>query len=592
MHRDAGRPLKRRLVSAGEMALVVLWALLVVGLTALPYLWAIAHAPEGHQFQGFIWGVDEGNVYLAWTRQAAEGRLLLRNQYTALPQNPHFFNIFLQGLGRVTALARVQPAVVFHGARLLGGLVLLTSVYLLAACLTRSVATRWAALALASLGSGVGWLAAIWAQSRPEYLPPPLRPPDYAPLPPQTWQVMPEAVTFLSLLLNPLFVWSMSLLCAVMIGAVLALERGDRRWAVATGVLLLLLGNVHTYDVFVVHGTILLFALLLVAMRRISLSRALTQYAIIFVIALPSPVWAWYASQQDPAYLEKINTKTLSPPPLDFAAGYGLILVLAVVGGCWVVRRREETPRLLLPVAWVVANAALLYAPVSFQRKMAEGLHIPLCMLAGVGLVEVLGRRWLSAPGAKGRAALLIALAVVLALPSNVLFVDSCLHHVASNNRDLLYVLQPPIYLTFDEVRAIRYLGRTADETDVVLCSSLTGSHIPPRARCTVFAGHWAETLHFGDAVNFIGEFLIPGRSAKVLRAAIEQIGADYVVYGPREALIARQIMLAAGLTPPDDPAAQFRETTAGFLREVFSSGDVSVYRVRPDGAAASARPR
>ena len=36
-----------------------------------------------------------------WIRQAAEGRILLRNQYTQ-PQDPHFFNIFLQALGRVT----------------------------------------------------------------------------------------------------------------------------------------------------------------------------------------------------------------------------------------------------------------------------------------------------------------------------------------------------------------------------------------------------------------------------------------------------------------------------------------------------------
>ena len=77
-------------VTGREMLPVVLWALLVVGLTVLPYLWAIGLTADGkpmagHQFEGLIWGVDDGNVYLQWIRQAAEGHVLLRNQVHHLP---------------------------------------------------------------------------------------------------------------------------------------------------------------------------------------------------------------------------------------------------------------------------------------------------------------------------------------------------------------------------------------------------------------------------------------------------------------------------------------------------------------------------
>ncbi|MGC9317563.1 MAG: hypothetical protein ACP5KN_05940 [Armatimonadota bacterium] len=597
----------RRLVSGREMAWAIAWALVVVALTAAPYLWAIANAPPGEQFQGFIWGVDDGNVYLSWIRQAAEGRRLLRNQYTTLPQDPHFFNIFLQALGRVTALTDQPPAVIFHAARLVGGLVLLPAIYLLAAFITESVAARWAAMCLASLGSGLGWAAALWAEAVPDHLPAPLQPPDFAPPPPQTWQVMPEAVTFLSLLLNPLFVWSMAFICLVLLAAAAAMERRSLWWAALAGGLLLILGNMHTYDVFVLHGTIGTYALALVAMKRLSLRDALIRYAIIFVIALPAPAWAWWAAHQDPAYLAKVETKTLSPRPLEFAAAYGLILLLALIGGWWAVRHREDNQRLLLPVAWAVVNAAVLYAPVSFQRKLAEGLHMPLCILAAIGLVSVIAPRLARSPtgnaepepgaapvGARRRAAartampspthlaLLIAATVVLTLPSNALFVSGCLHNVATNNMELLYVLQPPIYLTFDEVRAIEFLAREAGPQEVVLSSSLTGSHIPARARCLVFAGHWAETLHFTDAVRFVTRLLVPGRSERVLCAAIRETGADYVFYGPREALVARRTMLAAGLEPPEDPAAEFRESTRGCLYEVFARGEVAVYRYEP----------
>lgn len=595
-------------VSGREMLAVMAWSALIVALTVAPYLWAIERAPDEHQFGGFIWGVDDGNVYLSWMRQASEGRLLLRNQYTSLPQDPHFFNIFLQALGRITAWTGQHPAVIFHAARLAGGLVLLPAIYLLAAFVTRSVAARWAALALASLGSGVGWAVGLWVQAQGSAVPSLLRPPDYAPPPPHTWQVVPEAVTFLSLLLNPLFVWSMALLCLVMIASVVALERRSVGWSIAAGLTLLVVANAHTYDVVVAFGTVGAYALTLVALGKVPLRRAVVHCAIIFVLAAPAPVWAWWASHQDPAYLAKLETKTLSPRPVDMLVGYGLIALLAAAGAWWAIRRRGERPRALLPVCWAVVNAAIIYLPVSFQRKLVEGMHIPLCVLAGLGLAHVIGR-WLAPPAAEDapepgarpvgerrrrlsaraqappeRLVLLIALAVALTLPSNALFVTGCLENVATNNRGLLHVLQPPVYLTFEEVRAIRYLAREAEPDDLVVGSPFTSSYVPVRARCLVFAGHWAETLHYPDAVSYVVKMLMPERSPRVLRAALREIGADWVLFGPREALMAAQLARSAGGEVPDEPGEHFRRLSRGFLEERFTSGEVTVYHFNPDG--------
>lgn len=614
MEATAGTSGREALVTGREMAPVLLWALVIAALTAWPYVWAVQSAGPDQQFQGFLWGVDDGNVYLSWIRQASEGRVLLRNQYTTVEQNPHFFNVFLLALGRVTAWTGQHPGIIFHASRLLGNVALLLMIYLLAAFVTRSVAARWGALALASLGSGFGWLAAIWASSVPPPLPPPLRPPDYAPLPPQTWQVMPEAVTFLSMLLNPLFVWSMALMCGVLVSAAIALERRSIAWAVPAGLLLLLVGNMHTYDLPVLHTTTLLFALILVLQRRIKFADALLIYAIIFIIALPAPVWGWWAANQDPSYLAKVETPTLSPPVHDYIVGYGLILLLAIPGAWYAIKRRRENPRLLLPVCWVGINALLLYAPVAFQRKMAEGLHIPLCLLAGIALALVIAPalavhrvrpesvpgvvpagarpKWRSRPPTQLEYALLVVLAVAVTLPSNLLFVNTCLHHVATNNRELLRYLQPPIYLSFDEVNGIEALAAKAGPDEIVLSSSLTGNHIPARASCLVFSGHWAETLEFGRTVDYVGQLLLPGRERHVLWSAVRRINASYVFYGPLEALLAEQMMLAADLEPPEDPAAEFRRSTEQFLRPVFERGEVTVYRFDPNAQVELDFPR
>ncbi|MCD6359248.1 MAG: hypothetical protein J7M38_00195 [Armatimonadetes bacterium] len=571
-------------VSGRELLLVLVWSLLVVGLTVLPYLWAISltgpGAPwEGYQFQGFMWGVDEGNVYLAWMRQAAEGKVLLRNQYTIFPQNPQFFNVFILGCGRLMALTGQPAAVIFHVMRLVGGVVLLIGIYLLAAWLSDRPAVRWGALCLASLGSGLGWLAAVWADALPAYLPPPLRTPDYAPPLERTWQTMPEAVTFLSILLNPLFVWSMALLCLFFITALASFELRRIRWAFVAGVILLVLGNIHTYDVFVAHAALLLYVLVLLVRRDLSWGRAAVTYAVILALSIASPLWAWHGAQLDPAWLAKINTPTLSPRPVDYIAGYGLVFALALLGAAWALAHRERQRRLLFPACWVAVNFLLVYAPVSFQRKMAEGLHIPLCILAAVGLAMVIAPRLRSRERGHSRIGLLIALAVALMLPSNAMFVAAIMQQTGANNMTLLRWLQPPAYLPWDEVEAMQYLAEHTGEDDVVFSSSLTGSHIPPRAPCTVFVGHWAETLHFSEMLTQVGNFLLPGRSEQIRSAILRQAGAQWVYYGSYETLMARQMMVSAELKPPEDPAAEFRRNTRDILEPVFSNDTVTIYR-------------
>src|SRR6516165_4118116 len=49
-------------------------AALVMALTMVPYLWCWRHTPPGRQFCWVLYGRDDHAVYMAWMRQAAEGR--------------------------------------------------------------------------------------------------------------------------------------------------------------------------------------------------------------------------------------------------------------------------------------------------------------------------------------------------------------------------------------------------------------------------------------------------------------------------------------------------------------------------------------
>ncbi len=552
----------------------------VMGLSTLPYLHALQMANPRDYFAGFIWGVDDGNVYLSWIRQAAEGNWLLGNQYTTAPQDPHFFNVFLLALGSFSALTGLAPIIVFHLARVGGGIFLLYAFFLLIAELTRSRRVRLSAVVIAALSSGLGWIT--YLQARLSGLPfgtwSGARPMDVA----FGWQVQPEAVTFLSLLLNPLFVTAMGLLCLVFrYGLRAAQPESGLRSTVICGVLLLLLGNVHSYDVFVAYSAILVWFVLAAVGGRLSWRAATVRYAVIALLGAAAPLYAYWAARADPAYLAKVGTPTYSAMPWDYALGYGLVLLLAIVGAVWVIRSRRRTDdgveessgsALLFPLVWVVLGLGLIYLPVSFQRKLIEGLHLPLCILAAVGLVRMHG--WL-----RGRVSfgLLLVVFVVVTIPSNIVFVADCLDHVAVNNVDMLQVLMPPAYLTEAEKTALTWLAANARDGAVVFSSSLIGNHIPAHTSCRVVAGHWAETLNFSAALRKLGYFYWPGWDVDEREDILRSTGADFVVYGPQEKLV-QQGMAASGLFDPDatwDP-------TIGLpcLKLAFVGGDVRIYLV------------
>jgi hypothetical protein len=221
----------------------------------------------------------------------------------------------------------------------------------------------------------------------------------------------------------------------------------------------------------------------------------------------------------------------------------------------------------------MVLGLALVYAPVNFQRKLAEGLQLPLCLLAGLAL-EHLGRRW-TAPTFR----MVVLLFLLVTVPSNLLYVGDGLIHASNNNLDLAPVNYPPAYLTGDELAGLRWLGAHATAGDIVMSSVYTGSYLPAYAACHVVAGHWDETVHFGKYLALTQRFFAPFGDPEVRAATLAETRADLVFYGPQERILQRLLHLAQPGGPSGletvDPAQGVRA-----LREVFRQGEVVIYAV------------
>ncbi|HEX3000091.1 MAG TPA: hypothetical protein VHR86_07635, partial [Armatimonadota bacterium] len=133
-------------------------AAIIVLLSCFPYLFGWWLRPA--DFMGHVYNADDACVHLSWMRQAAEGRWLFSDRFTAETQQPQFFHLFFLLLGKIAGWFggsyRVL-LVVYHLARIVCGWALLLVCYLLAALVFRERETRRLALLIVGLSSGMGW---------------------------------------------------------------------------------------------------------------------------------------------------------------------------------------------------------------------------------------------------------------------------------------------------------------------------------------------------------------------------------------------------------------------------------------------------
>lgn len=534
-------------VSGEELRWAVLVAGAVMAATLVPYLLGVLICPPTEWYSGLLGNPDDQNVYLSWMKQAEQGHWRFADQFTPEPHPALFFHAFFLGLGLVCRLVLAPSICVYHAARVVSGMALLVAVYLLAAQFTPQRGARRLAVWLAATSSGLGWLFYLVAPGAP------VHPVDFGP-----HLTMPEAITFPSLLLNPLFTFSMWLLAGLLLNLVVWWRTGRRRYLVVAAGCSLVLGNVHSYDLLAVAGTLVLYlAVRTAADRKLPLRQAVGS-AIVMAAALPGLGYQYYYWAASPLLrsLREV-APTLTPAPGYVLAGYGLLLVLAAGGALRVGKERGEA---LLLVAWPVASLALaVWGPWSFQRKLVEGVHLPLVVLGAMGIARLV--RGLPAR-AGGLAATLLVVAMV---PSNLCYLAQTMDNLVINNSNYVSVLMPPVRYSAAQVEAMDWLGRNAGDQSVVLCSPFVGNLLPRRAGVRVFVGHWCETVDFAGKLRALVWYwsLVPGEQERL--TFLRQWGVGYIFVGPYERSL-----------------GAYRPGDTDVLTRVFDNGEVTIFRVEP----------
>ncbi|MBP5093275.1 MAG: hypothetical protein J6332_04435 [Abditibacteriota bacterium] len=452
-----------------EKRFVVVCALTACFLASIPYLWGLFITNENFVFRGFTHNIDDVCVYLSWMRQAADGSPFITNLFTNDPQSGRAFNVLFLLLGLFSRVTRIPLEITFHLARLLSGFFLVFVLWRFSRNFLTEERQRKIAVLLLCFTSGLGWV---------------LGGPHSLTGSADLWQ--PESVTFLSIYLNPLFCVSLMLI----IGGYDCLLKGR---GVRAGLCLLLLGNIHTYDIVTFAAVWSVYLICLWIKERRFPARLVLMSLAAAVIALPSALYQLYIYKIDPVYYARANSAALSPKVWMYFMGYGLTFLFAL----WALVSRKIGTR-LLPAVWAVAGFVTPYIPVGQQRKLVMGLHIPLCFLAAAAVAHITANM-----SRRGRVALIGAV-LVLGCVSNAMFMGEDLYFL--NNSTTAPRFSP--FASRQELRAAAELRKVTPPGATIAAPPMNAVFLPYLTGRAVYMGHWSETPDYRGKLNTLMNML------------------------------------------------------------------------------------
>ena len=541
------------LFTAREWLYVAGVILIVLAITALPYLFAYRSAPADKQFMGVMVNIPDHFQYFSWMRES-QTQILVPNQLTPEDSTPLLFNFLWWTLGRLEVLTGISYDGLYQITRLLAGAFALAATYFFCGVVFTNRTKRWTAFFVASIGGGLGWLLVVEKTLR--------RLGDVnSPFALYT----SEPNTFFNVLAFPHFAIAAGLI-AVIFGLVLLGQRSkNMRYAWLAAAVSLLLSVQHAYDMFIIYPVIGLYALFIWTRDRKFPMYLFKMGVIVVLVSMWPALQAFYITTADPVWKGVLaqfdNAGAFTPAPWLLPILMGIPLLLAIwaldIRTPW--RDRDDTHLFIL--AWFLSHFILIYIPLDFQIHMLSGWQIVTAVLATIGIytrVVPFLRRFFKQRSPQQLAKWASIGLVLVVLPVNLYLIGW--RFIDLRRADY------PFYAPKANLEALDYLETQVQSDDVVLSSLNMGQYIPALTGARSFLGHWAQTLDFYGKTAMVNAFFNTDTTDADREEILRSFGVDYVLVTEQERAI-----------------GEFDATTAPYLEEVYSNDNATVYAVHLD---------
>jgi hypothetical protein len=620
-------------ISRREWRKVLLYALVIILLTSVPYVLGYVQQGNNWHFSGFVFGVDDGYSYLAKMRLGARGILDFYLFYTPEPHSsaaliflPYMLPGWLVGRFISDHDPNLVPALtlVFHLMRVMFDTLLIVVLYHFIAVFLRAPRTRFMALLLATLGGGLGWLLFPLGSEPPEFF-------------------IPEGFSWLILLGLP----HLALARAALLGGLVLVVKAvvsrqssvvspksenqgptthrqplvtilsalSTRHSVLAALCWLVVGITVPFYLAIVYVIVATWGLMAwVGTRRFPLRLAVNGG---LAAALTLPLFLYYSLvfSSNPVFgawsAQNILT---SPPPLHYVLAYGLLAGLALVG--WKVvngyrlsvnsgQSAADSQRLIVDSQQSIVNSqqstvdsqqanrqspianhsalSTQHSALGTQHSALSTRHFlllwPLVVPLLVYLPMISVQRRLAE-------AILVPLAIGAAAGLRVLgrskrwrrlrtlaLVLLCSSSIIFLLITVVVTVQPtqPLYRPVDEVRALNWLNDHALADSVVLAAFETGNILPAYANLRPYVGHGPETLRATEKTTTVKRFFANEMTTEERRALYASVNIRYIIYGPLERALAGEVSGEPGWTADG--------------QKVYDEAGYSVYELTPLGS-------
>ncbi|MCX6785256.1 MAG: hypothetical protein NTZ18_00185 [Candidatus Komeilibacteria bacterium] len=541
-------------LSRGEKKFIFWLILIALFISSLPVLYGWISTPAGFYYPGFtvIAGADK-MVYLSQIAEAETGQIFLHNLYTAEAARALIFSPVWLVLGWFAKLTFLSPLFVFHFFRIIFGGLFLYLLYLLIAKCFKEVIFRKIVFFIFCFGSGLGVFALNYPWSDDNI---------FITFGTDMW--VSEGNTFLTIYHSPLFILSQIFILLIFWWLIERLDKAGWLKVLGVGLATLLLGIFHPYDLVTVYSVAGVWLLAgFIREKRIFWLRLVKILMIILISSLALAYFFWLKSV-DPSFAGwAVQNITLSPGFFNFAIGYGLVFVFFLFGIIPAFKKRDDYWFFL--AIWATVGWFLIFAPLPFQRRLANGLHLPMALIAVLGLSLVL--RFLAKFQVWQIWAKLYFVRVSLLMVGGFLLTTSTIY-VVGQDLLLLEIKSFPYYLSDNIYQGLCWLKDNTLKSELILTNNVTGTFVPTLAGRKVWLGHGHQTSDYVDKKSYLENIFFAGNKGDGQKKAwLKKTGIAYLFYSNENKNL----------------SGNFNPFQKDYLELVWQEGQTAIFKVKAD---------
>lgn len=486
------------------------WALIasILLLFALSFPFMLVYMVTGPeaQFTGYLVDPVDGVFYQATMHQGELGDWVFHLPYTPEAHDGVLLFAFYIALGHLARFLNLPLVLVFHAARLVGGVFMLLMIYLFMADWTDDVRQRRIGWVLAVVGSGFGWVSLLF-----DYLPPDIF-------------TLHEAFPLQAAYANAHFPWAIAVgvwmahtLLAVSLVESDSLPLLDVRTVALVGGTMLLVWTAPTLLVSLIAGYLALLVRLWYRRKHFP-HREFSWLTVILIFAIPLIAYqAWVFSPENPVFEQWwLQVQSFSLRFWEYLIAFGPLLILAAVG-IWRSWPRLHTEDYFL-LGGIAIYLPMLFLPINRGAHASIGLIIPLSVYGSRALWRVIAPlfsdnlRWQQ---------FVSAAILALVIPTTILAILVPFFGAVEAQGGY------PYFITAGEAETLRWIDAHTPPDALILAPPETSLYIPTVGRRVVY-GHPTGTLKAEERFQAVQDFY-DGTDCSV----VEREQVDFIIFDP-----------------------------------------------------------